>query len=33
MNRIFDEKMKKKSYEINELLPFFKILDPEILHL
>ena len=34
MNRIFDEKLKKKkSYDIFELLPFFKILDPEILQL
>ena len=34
MNRIFDEKMKKKSYDIFlELLPFFKILDPENLQL
>ena len=33
MNRIFDEKIEKNSYNIFELLPFFKILDPEILHL
>ena len=33
MNRIFDEKLKKKSFDIFELLPFFKILDPEILQL
>ena len=32
MNRIFDEKLKK-SFDIFELLPFFKILDPEILQL
>ena len=31
MNRIFDEKLKKKNHEFLELLPFFKILDPEIL--
>ena len=31
MNRIFDEKLKKKSYDFFSLLPFFKILDPEIL--
>ena len=33
MNRIFDKKNEKKSYDIFELLPFFKILDPEILQL
>ena len=34
MNRIFDEKLKKKNHMIFfELLPFFKILDPEILQL
>ena len=34
MIRIFDKKLKKKSYMIFfELLPFFKILDPEILQL
>ena len=34
MNRIFDEKFKKKNHMIFfELLPFFKILDPEILQL
>ena len=34
MNRIFDEKkMKKNNMIFFELLPFFKILDPEILHL
>ena len=33
MNRIFDENLKKNSYDIFELLPFFKILDPEILQL
>ena len=34
MNRIFDEKLKKKSNDIFfELLPFFKILDPKILQL
>ena len=31
MNRIFDEKLIRKSFGIFELLPFFKILDPEIL--
>ena len=31
MNRIFDEKLKKN--HIIFLLPFFKILDPEILQL
>ena len=34
MNRIFDEKLKKKNHKIIfELLPFLKILDPEILQL
>ena len=34
MNRTFDEKSKKKNHIIFfELLPFFKILDPEILQL
>ena len=33
MNRIFDEKMKKNYMMLFELLPFFKILDPEILQL
>ena len=34
MNRIFDEKLKKKINSIFfELLPFFKILDSEILQL
>ena len=34
MNRIFDEKMDNKSYDIFfNFLPFFKILDPEILQL
>ena len=34
MNKIFDEKLKKKKHMIFlELLPFFKILDPEILQL
>ena len=33
MNRIFDEKLKKIHMIIFELLPFFKILDPEILQL
>ena len=33
MNRIFDEKVKKIHMVILELLPFFKILDPEILQL
>ena len=34
MNRIFDEKLKKKNPMIFfELLPFFKILDREILQL
>ena len=32
MNRIFDEKNEKNSYDL-ELLPFFKILDPGILQL
>ena len=31
MNRIFDEKLKKNLMIIFELLPFFEILDPEIL--
>ena len=33
MNRIFDEKLKKIHMILFELLPFFKILDPEILQL
>ena len=34
MIRIFDKKKMKKIHMIFfELLPFFKILDPEILHL
>ena len=34
LNRIFDEKLGKKIHMIFfELLPFFKILDPEILQL
>ena len=33
MNRIFDEKLKKIHLMFFELLPFFKILDPEILQL
>ena len=33
MNRIFDEKLKKIHMTFFELLPLFKILDPEILHL
>ena len=33
MNRIFDEKMKKIHMIFFKLLPFFKILDPEILQL
>ena len=33
MNRIFDEKLKKKRMIFFELLPFFKILDTEILKL
>ena len=33
MNRIFDEKMKKICTIFYELLPFFKMLDPEILQL
>ena len=33
MNRIFDEKLKKIHMRFFELLPFFKILDPEILQL
>ena len=32
MIRIFDKKLKK-NHIFFELLPFFKILDPEILHL
>ena len=32
MNRIFDEKLKKNHIFFG-LLPFFKILDPEILQL
>ena len=30
MNRIFDEKLKKIHMMFFELLPFFKIVDPEI---
>ena len=30
MNRIFDEKLNKNHMIIFELLPLFKILDPEI---
>ena len=33
MNRIFDEKLKKIHLIFFELLPFFKMLDPEILQL
>ena len=33
MNRIFDEKLKKNHKIFFELLPFFKILAPEILQL
>ena len=33
MIRIFDKKLKKILMIFFELLPFFKILDPEILHL
>ena len=33
MIRIFDQKMKKINMIFFELLPFFKILDPEILQL
>ena len=33
MNRIFDEKLKKNIMIFFELLPFFKILDREILQL
>ena len=33
INRIFDEKVKKIHMIFFELLPFFKILDPEILQL
>ena len=33
MNRIFDEKLKRNHMIVIELLPFFKILDPEILQL
>ena len=33
INGIFDEKLKKIHIIFFELLPFFKILDPEILHL
>ena len=33
MNRIFDEKLKKIHMIFFELLPFFKILDREILQL
>ena len=33
MIRIFDKKMKKNYMIFFELLPFFKILDPEILQL
>ena len=33
INGIFDEKLKKNYMIFFELLPFFKIWDPEILHL
>ena len=33
MIRIFDNKLKKIYMIFFELLPFFKILEPEILHL
>ena len=33
MNRIFEEKLNKIHMIFFELLPFFKILDPEILQL
>ena len=33
MNRIFDETLKKIHMIFFELLPFFKMLDPEILQL
>ena len=33
MIRIFDKKLKKNHMICFELLPFFKILDPEILQL
>ena len=33
MKRIFDEKLKKNHMIFYELLPFFRILDPEILQL
>ena len=33
MSRIFDEKLKKNHMIFFKLLPFFKILDPEILQL
>ena len=33
MNRSFDEKLKKNSYETFLVIALFKILDPEILHL
>ena len=33
INGIFDEKLKKIHMIFFELLPFFKILDPAILHL
>ena len=33
MIRIFDKKLKKTHMIFFELLPFFKILDPGILHL
>ena len=33
INRIFDKKLKKIHMIFYELLPFFKILDPEILQL
>ena len=33
MNRIFNEKLKKIHMIFFELLPFIKILDPEILQL
>ena len=33
MIRIFDKRLKKIHMKFFELLPIFKILDPEILHL
>ena len=33
MNRIFDEKLKRFHMIFFEILPFLKILDPEILQL